>query len=213
MCSPRCSDRRGRRERVRQEETRAAAGRRRRQRPRRRPDHADPPAAAARPRRARPRRAPLTEDEIFASKSLDALNAEKPLADAFFALDSAQIGDDAKPVLQKNADWMKRWTTTKVMVEGHADSRGTAEYNLALGERARQRRPRLPGQPRHRRRPDHDRQQGQGIAVLHRRERVLLAAEQARSLRDYGEVTVRSTVSQSINPAPISRLIELQAAN
>jgi peptidoglycan-associated lipoprotein len=30
---------------------------------------------------------------------------------------------------------MKRWTTTKVLVEGHADSRGTAEYNLALGER------------------------------------------------------------------------------
>ena len=30
---------------------------------------------------------------------------------------------------------MKRWATTKVMVEGHADSRGTNEYNLALGER------------------------------------------------------------------------------
>ena len=30
---------------------------------------------------------------------------------------------------------MKRWTTTKVLVEGHADSRGTNEYNLALGER------------------------------------------------------------------------------
>ena len=30
---------------------------------------------------------------------------------------------------------MKRWPSTKVMVEGHADSRGTAEYNLALGER------------------------------------------------------------------------------
>ena len=30
---------------------------------------------------------------------------------------------------------MKKWTTTKVMVEGHADNRGTNEYNLALGER------------------------------------------------------------------------------
>ena len=30
---------------------------------------------------------------------------------------------------------MKRWASTKVMVEGHGDSRGTAEYNLALGER------------------------------------------------------------------------------
>src|SRR5688572_13466494 len=78
---------------------------------------------------------PLTEDEAFARKSLDALNAEKPLTDAFFALDSAQIGDDAKPGLQKDADWLKRWPSTKVMIEGHADSRGTAEYNLALGEK------------------------------------------------------------------------------
>lgn len=92
-----------------------------------------PPAPAEAPRET-PTRVP-TEDEIFASKSLDALNAENPLGPAFFALDSAQLGDAARPVLQKNADWMKRWTSTKVMVEGHADSRGTAEYNLALGER------------------------------------------------------------------------------
>jgi peptidoglycan-associated lipoprotein len=92
-----------------------------------------PPPPPPAPRETPP--APLTENEVFARKSLDALNAEKPLTDAFFALDSAQIGDDAKPALQKNADWMKRWPTTKVMVEGHADSRGTAEYNIALGEK------------------------------------------------------------------------------
>jgi peptidoglycan-associated lipoprotein len=92
-----------------------------------------PPPPPPAPREAPP--APLTEDEAFARKSLESLNAEKPLTDAFFALDSAQIGDDAKPALQKNADWMKRWPTTKVMIEGHADSRGTAEYNLALGEK------------------------------------------------------------------------------
>jgi peptidoglycan-associated lipoprotein len=76
-----------------------------------------------------------TEDEIFAGKTLDQLNAEKPLGDAYFDLDSQTIRDDAKPVLQKNADWLKRWASTKVMVEGHADERGSAEYNLALGER------------------------------------------------------------------------------
>ena len=92
-----------------------------------------PPPPPPAPREAAPR--PLTEDDIFARKSLDDLNAEKPLADSFFALDSAQVGDDQKPALQKDADWLKRWGTTKVMVEGHADSRGTPEYNLALGER------------------------------------------------------------------------------
>jgi len=94
---------------------------------------APPPPPPPAPREAAPR--PLTEDETFARKSLDDLNAEKPLADAYFALDSAQIGDDQKPALQKDADWLKRWGTTKVIVEGHADSRGTPEYNLALGER------------------------------------------------------------------------------
>ena len=57
------------------------------------------------------------------------------LADAFFDLDSAQLREDAKTALQKDVEWMKRWSTTKVMIEGHCDSRGTAEYNLALGER------------------------------------------------------------------------------
>ena len=94
---------------------------------------APPPPPPAPPRENTPRTP--TEDEVFASKSLDALNAEKPLGDVFFALDSAQLGDDARPILQRNIEWMKRWPSTKIMVEGHADSRGTAEYNLALGEK------------------------------------------------------------------------------
>ncbi len=87
-----------------------------------------PPAPAPTP-------APLTEDEIFARKSLEQLNAEKPLGDVFFDLDEATLRDDARPLLQRNADWMKRWPGTQVIVEGHADSRGSAEYNLALGNR------------------------------------------------------------------------------
>jgi peptidoglycan-associated lipoprotein len=92
-----------------------------------------PPPPPPAPREAAPR--PLTDDEIFRNKSLEDLNRERPLSDAFFALDSAQLGDDSKSALQKDADWLKRWASTKVMVEGHADSRGTAEYNLALGDR------------------------------------------------------------------------------
>lgn len=86
-----------------------------------------PPAPAEAPRRA------PTEDEIFASKTLEQLSGE--LGTVFFELDSAQLDDADGPVLQKNADWLKRWTSTRIMIEGHADSRGTAEYNLALGER------------------------------------------------------------------------------
>ena len=87
-----------------------------------------PPAAAPPPPQ-------LTEDQIFAQKSLDQVNAERPLADAFFDYDMSSIREDAKPILQRNADWMKRWTTTQVTVEGHCDTRGSSEYNLGLGAR------------------------------------------------------------------------------
>jgi peptidoglycan-associated lipoprotein len=66
---------------------------------------------------------------------LEELNAEKPLADVFFDFDSSALKDEARATLQKNAEWLKRWPSTKVTVEGHADSRGTSEYNLALGDR------------------------------------------------------------------------------
>jgi peptidoglycan-associated lipoprotein len=77
----------------------------------------------------------LTEEEIFAQKSLDQLNKERPLADVFFALDESSIQDTARASLTTNADWLKRWTGTRINIEGHCDERGTAEYNLGLGER------------------------------------------------------------------------------
>jgi peptidoglycan-associated lipoprotein len=89
------------------------------------PPPAPPPAAPAAP----------TEEEAFRAKSLEQLNSEKPLGDVFFAYDASDISEQSRGTLQKDVDWMKKWTSTKVMVEGHADSRGTNEYNLALGER------------------------------------------------------------------------------
>ena len=80
----------------------------------------------------------LTEEQIFAGKTLDQLNAEKPLADAFFDLDQSTLKDEGRAALQKDADWLRKWASTKVTVEGHCDSRGTAEYNIALGERRSQ---------------------------------------------------------------------------
>jgi len=93
------------------------------------PPPAPPPPPAA------PQPKPPTEDEIFAKKTLEELNKEKPLADVLFGYDQTNLTDEARARLAKNMEWLKRWTSTKVMVEGHADSRGTNEYNLALGER------------------------------------------------------------------------------
>jgi peptidoglycan-associated lipoprotein len=94
-----------------------------------------PPAPPPQPPRSVPLPAPLTEDEIFQRKTLDQLNAERPLSDVFFDYDMSEIRADARGALQTNADWMKKWTATQIMLEGHADSRGSSEYNLALGSR------------------------------------------------------------------------------
>lgn len=91
-----------------------------------------PPAPPAQP----PQQArPLTEDEIFAKKTVDELNAERPLAQVLFDYDQFNIRDDQRGTLQKNAEYLKRWPSVRVSVEGHADERGTSQYNLALGER------------------------------------------------------------------------------
>jgi peptidoglycan-associated lipoprotein len=77
----------------------------------------------------------LSEEEIFMSKSLEAINREQPLAMIYFDYDKAFIRADAKPVLESNVAWMKKFMSVKVLVEGHCDERGTEEYNLALGEK------------------------------------------------------------------------------
>jgi peptidoglycan-associated lipoprotein len=87
-----------------------------------------PPPPAAKPPNP-------TEEELFAKKSLEQLNAERPLADVFFDYDQSGVRDDGRAPLQKNAEWLKRWASTQIAVEGHADERGSGEYNLALGSR------------------------------------------------------------------------------
>jgi peptidoglycan-associated lipoprotein len=97
-----------------------------------------PPPPAAKPQPQQPPPAPPrqpTEDEIFAKMSIEQINAQKPLATVYFDYDKADLTESTRAELQKNSEWMRRWATTKVTVEGHADSRGTSEYNLALGER------------------------------------------------------------------------------
>ncbi|WP_375592607.1 peptidoglycan-associated lipoprotein Pal [Algihabitans albus] len=53
----------------------------------------------------------------------------------FFAFDSAELSSDARGTVDRLAAWMQQNPNVTVTVEGHADERGTREYNLALGER------------------------------------------------------------------------------
>ncbi len=52
-----------------------------------------------------------------------------------FQYDSYELDDEARTILGKQAEWLARYPAVKVTVEGHADERGTREYNLALGDR------------------------------------------------------------------------------
>ena len=98
------------------------------------PTRPSAPPAPAPPPAATPPAAP-TEEELFSRETLEDLNKRAPLADVFFDYDSVELKEEARALLQKHMAWLKRWTSTKIAVEGHADSRGTNEYNLALTER------------------------------------------------------------------------------
>jgi peptidoglycan-associated lipoprotein len=103
----------------------------------------EPPAAAA-PPPAPPRASDRVEDrqpvapvadEGIDSRSLDELNRNSPLRPAFFPLDSFDLDDTGRSVVTSNVEVLKKYPQWVVTIEGHCDERGTAEYNLTLGER------------------------------------------------------------------------------
>lgn len=53
----------------------------------------------------------------------------------FFLTDSTTLTQQARSILDRQAQWLIRYTNYPITVEGHADERGTREYNLALGAR------------------------------------------------------------------------------
>ena len=63
-----------------------------------------------------------------------ALKADK-LEPIYFEFDQWSIREDQKEVMVKNSQWLKANSNAKVRLEGHCDERGTAEYNLALGQK------------------------------------------------------------------------------
>jgi peptidoglycan-associated lipoprotein len=107
------------------------------------PTIATPPAVTTPPPPPPPQRVeealpvppePLSEDSI-ANRSLDDLNRDSPFRPVFFDLDASDLDDMGRAIAQTNAELLKKYSTWVVTVEGHCDERGTAEYNLALGER------------------------------------------------------------------------------
>jgi peptidoglycan-associated lipoprotein len=98
-----------------------------------------PPAPRERPARVAeaPAPSPAPVAAVRTSKALeDYLNK---LLDAYFDYDKADLRTDAQTALNQNSSelrsLLKEFPNTKFVVEGNCDERGSAEYNLALGER------------------------------------------------------------------------------
>jgi peptidoglycan-associated lipoprotein len=64
--------------------------------------------------------------------------AKSPVSDINFDFDSSSIRPDAREILKTNANYFMRNRISSIIIEGHCDERGTAEYNMALGQRRAQ---------------------------------------------------------------------------
>ncbi len=80
-------------------------------------------------------------DPSGAGRQMDEIRAEQAasaaagLRDVYFVYDSWTISENGRQALSRDAEWMKSNPSTLVKVEGHCDERGTAAYNLVLGEK------------------------------------------------------------------------------
>jgi peptidoglycan-associated lipoprotein len=91
-----------------------------------------PPTPVAEPTPVPPE--PVADDAL-ASRDIDQINKNSPFQPVFFAFDSSELDSAGQLALNTNAEILKKYSTWVITIEGHADERGTAEYNLALGER------------------------------------------------------------------------------
>ncbi|MDD3250080.1 MAG: peptidoglycan-associated lipoprotein Pal [Smithella sp.] len=73
----------------------------------------------------------------WAKKNAEAL-IDLNLQNIYFDYNTSAIRADAREILKANAEIFTKNSSSKIVVEGHCDERGTAEYNMALGERRAQ---------------------------------------------------------------------------
>jgi peptidoglycan-associated lipoprotein len=92
-------------------------------------------APAQRPPAAAPAPGPVQAGPLPGSRQDFEVNVGNQI---LFAFDRSDIDDRARTTLQKQAAWLQRYPAVVLTIEGHADERGTREYNLALGARRAQ---------------------------------------------------------------------------
>lgn len=78
---------------------------------------------------------PLQEELKREKEAREITPSGLALKSIFFDFDQAVIREDQKEVMLQNAQWLKAHPQVRVRIEGNCDERGTAEYNLALGQK------------------------------------------------------------------------------
>ena len=95
---------------------------------------AGPSAEEIRAREEAERRRRIAESQL-ASGPARPTPGTSVLDNVYFGFNEATLSDQAKNTLVRDAEWLRTNPDVRLQVEGHCDERGTAEYNLALGER------------------------------------------------------------------------------
>jgi len=99
------------------------------------PAPAPPPKQAPEPPMIVPPDPGITTGDPLTRAAIEDINKDSPLKPVFFAYDGDVLDDAARKTMADNAEVMKKYGTWVITIEGHCDERGTAEYNLALGDR------------------------------------------------------------------------------
>ena len=101
-----------------------------------------PPVQGARPE-TQTQQAPMTEaptrefpvTQETAKPAEPAEDLQSALQKIYFNFDSADLSEESRKALSKNAEYLSKQTSVKIRIEGNCDERGSDDYNMALGER------------------------------------------------------------------------------
>ena len=98
---------------------------------------ASAPSVGEAPVKEAPPAPPPSDQLASAAQAGVAVTEEKPsqFDDVRFDFDKSELTEDGRKTCQVVADYLKKNPKVKLLIEGHCDERGTAEYNMALGER------------------------------------------------------------------------------
>lgn len=103
------------------------------------PEKPTPPPATPTPApvvvKAEPTPVPTPPPDPVLASAVDALNRQGYLRTIYFDYDKYDIRADQRDNLAQNAEWLRKYGSVKFTIEGHCDERGTAQYNMGLGDK------------------------------------------------------------------------------